>query len=58
VIPIKSLEEFQRIIDNQWVMTYKTMGSTYRLDMVTALNLKVIELITMIRDRIIFYQPE
>lgn len=56
--PITSLEMFQKAIDYQWAMTYQNMGQTYKLDMVTALNMKVIDLLTMIRNRTIFYQDE
>lgn len=56
--PIKSLDAFQRAIDNQWPMSHRVSGIIYRLDSVTALNMKVIDILEKIKSQTIFYQPD
>ena len=53
--PIRSLDDFQRAINNQWELTHRVSGVIYRLDVVTALNMKVIDLMAKIQDKAIFY---
>ncbi len=53
--PIKSLEQFEMVINNRWDMFYLVNGTRFALDIITALNLKVIDLMQKIKEGSIFY---
>lgn len=56
--PLRSLQDFQIAVDNQFDLFHVVQGTTFRLDIVSALNLKVIDLLTKIKEKTIFYQGQ
>jgi hypothetical protein len=55
---ILSLSEVQTAINNRWEFHQNVNGKTYGLSVVFVLNMKLIELITMIKEGRLFYTPE
>ncbi|MFA5207513.1 MAG: hypothetical protein WC428_02535 [Candidatus Paceibacterota bacterium] len=52
---ILSLNELQTAINNRWEFKQDVNGKTYELSVVFVLNMKLIELITMIKEGRLFY---
>jgi hypothetical protein len=55
---ILSLSEVQTAINNRWEFQHEVYGKMVELSVVTVLNMKLIDLITMIKDGNLYYSPE
>jgi len=55
---ILSLSEIQTAINNRWEFQQDVNGKIYELSVVFVLNMKLIDLITMIKEGNLYYTPE
>ena len=53
--PIKSLQDFQMIIDNQWPLCHTVNGIVYNISLMAVLNMKMLDVMEMIHGNKLFY---
>jgi hypothetical protein len=55
---VLSLSDVQTAINNQWKFYQDVQGKTYELDFVFVLQMKLIDIITMMKEGRLFYQTD
>jgi len=55
---VESLLTLHKVIQGKQDLYYTQNGRLYKLDVVAALNMKLIEILTMIKEGTLYYNPE
>ena len=55
---VTSLRQVQEVINNKWDFIQDINGKKYNLPFVRVLRMSLLDIITMIHEEKLFYQPE